>query len=233
MGTLMSSVRRAAHATMCAFMAVQPALAQQAANPEAVTTPEVIVTGSRIKQPNLTSTSPIQVVSDKDIELNGTTDMIGLLNTLPQLFMNNVTDFSGTSQVLAGAGGISTADLRGLGPQRTLVLVDGKRLGTGDANTANGNPAPDLNQIPVQLVQRVDVVTGGASAVYGSDAIAGVINFIMKRDFEGVMVDGQYGLDDHSNSNSFMQGLINQAGFSEPPHHVNDGYSRTAAVIVG
>ena len=233
MGSLMTSVRRAALATTLAFMAVQSALAQQAANPEAVTTPEVIVTGSRIKQPNLTSTSPIQVVSDKEIELNGTTDMIGLLNTLPQLFMNNTADVSGTSQVLAGAGGISTADLRGLGPQRTLVLIDGKRLGTGDANTANGNPAPDLNQIPVQLVQRVDVVTGGASAVYGSDAIAGVINFIMKRDFEGVMVDGQYGLDDHSNSNSLMQGLINQASYSEPPHHVNDGYNRTAAIIVG
>ena len=233
MDPLMTSVRRAALAITLAFMAVQPAPAQQAANPEAVTTPEVIVTGSRIKQPNLTSTSPIQVVSDKEIELNGTTDMIGLLNTLPQLFMNNAADISGTSQVLAGAGGVSTADLRGLGPQRTLVLIDGKRLGTGDANTANGNPAPDLNQIPVQLVQRVDVVTGGASAVYGSDAIAGVINFIMKRDFEGVMIDGQYGFDDHSNSNSLMQGLINQADYSEPPHHVNDGYNRTAAIIVG
>ena len=121
------------------------AVAQQAANPEAVTTPEVIVTGSRIKQPNLTSTSPIQVVSDREIELNGTTDMIGLLNTLPQLFMNNAADVSGTSQVLAGAGGISTADLRGLGPQRTLVLIDGKRLGTGDANTFNGSPAPEIS----------------------------------------------------------------------------------------
>src|SRR6201999_2697853 len=157
----------------------------EAVSAEPVQTPEVIVTGSRIKQPNLTATSPVQVVTDRDIQLNGTTDMIGLLNTLPQQFMNNTSDVSGTSQVLAGAGGISTADLRGLGPQRTLVLIDGKRLGTGDPNTANNNPAPDLNQIPVQLVQRVDVVTGGASAVYGSDAIAGVVNFIMKRNFEG------------------------------------------------
>ncbi len=236
MGSFVASVRRAAVAVALAAVAVQPALAQgpaQAAASEPLSTTEVIVTGSRIKQPNLTATSPIEVVGEKDIQLSGTTDMIALLNTLPQQFMNNVTDFSGTSQVLAGAGGISTADLRGLGPQRTLVLIDGKRLGTGDANTANGSPAPDLNQIPVQLVQRVDVVTGGASAVYGSDAIAGVINFVMKRNFEGVMIDGQYGFNDHTNGNSFMQGLIRQAGYDEPPHHVNDGYNRSAAVILG
>ena len=236
MDSCVASVRRAAIAGLFAFVAARSAPAQApAVAAEAVPTLEVVVTGSRIKQPNLTATSPVQVVSDKDIKLNGTTDMIGLLNTLPQQFMNNTSDISGTSQVLAGAGGISTADLRGLGPQRTLVLVDGKRLGTGDANTANNNPAPDLNQIPVQLVQRVDVVTGGASAVYGSDAIAGVINFIMKRNFEGVMLDAQYGLNDHTNHNDFMQGLIQQAGtgFNEPPHHVNDGYNRSAAVIVG
>ena len=214
-----------------------PAFAQQqvaAAGPEvAPPIEEVIVTGSRIPQPNLTSTSPIQVVDDKEIKLTGTTDMISLLNTLPQNFMNNVSDFSGTSQVLASPGGLSTADLRGLGPQRTLVLIDGKRLGTGDANTGNNNPAPDLNQIPVQLIKRVDVVTGGASTVYGSDAIGGVLNFIMKRDFEGVEVDGQYGFNNHTNNNSFMENLISKAGFNEPAHTVNDGYNRTATVILG
>ena len=226
------SIRRATLTVALALVAAQTTLAQTAPA-EPVQTAEVIVTGSRIKQPNLTATSPVQVVTEKDIQLNGTTDMIGLLNTLPQQFMNNTADVSGTSQVLAGAGGISTADLRGLGPQRTLVLIDGKRLGTGDPNTANNNPAPDLNQIPVQLVQRVDVVTGGASAVYGSDAIAGVVNFIMKRNFEGVLVDAQYGFDDHTNHNSFMQGLLAQSGYDEPAHHVNDGYNRTAAVILG
>ena len=212
-----------------------PAFAQDQENAAPVT--EVVVTGSRIPQPNLTSTSPIQVVSDKEIALTGTTDMISLLNTLPQQSMNNVADFSGTSQVLAAPGGVSTADLRGLGPQRTLVLVDGRRLGLGDANTGNNNPAPDLNQIPVQLIQRVDVVTGGASTVYGSDAIAGVVNFIMKHDFEGVQVDAQYGFNNHHNKNSFMQGLINTAGasngFIEPKGTVNDGYNRTASIILG
>jgi len=74
---------------------------------------------------------------------------------------------------LTTAGGLATADLRGLGPQRTLVLVNGRRLGVADANTANPNPAADLDQIPTDLIERVDVVTGGASATYGSGAIPG------------------------------------------------------------
>ena len=139
MGSFAATARLTACAAALAVMAVESAWAQTAPA-EPVQTAEVIVTGSRIKQPNLTATSPVQVVTEKDIQLNGTTDMIGLLNTLPQQFMNNTADVSGTSQVLAGAGGISTADLRGLGPQRTLVLIDGKRLGTGDPNTANNTP---------------------------------------------------------------------------------------------
>ena len=81
---------------------------------------------------------------------------------------------------------MSTADLRGLGPNRTLVLVNGRRLGSGSPYTVIQSPAPDLDQIPARLIERVDVVTGGASAVYGSDAVAGVVNFITKKDFEGI-----------------------------------------------
>ena len=95
------------------------------------------------------------------------------------------------------AGGVATADLRGIGPQRTLVLIDGRRLGVGSPNTAIQSPAPDLDQIPAGLVERVEVVTGGASAAYGSDAIAGVVNFIMKKNFEGFQVDGQMGENWH------------------------------------
>ena len=96
---------------------------------------EVIVTGSRIAQPNMTSTSPIQVVTSKEIQLQGTSNIIDLMNNLPQNFQNSVADLSPTTNPLAAPGGISTADLRGLGPQRTLVLVDGRRLGVGDAST--------------------------------------------------------------------------------------------------
>ncbi|MDB6087636.1 MAG: TonB-dependent receptor [Gammaproteobacteria bacterium] len=155
---------------------------------------EVIVTGSRIPQPNMTSTSPIQVLNSQEIRQQGASDAVQLLSILPQNFQGASTDFSNTSNALTSAGGLTTADLRGLGPQRTLVLVDGRRLGSADPNTLNPNPAPDLDQIPLGLIDRVEVVTGGASAVYGSDAIAGVVNFKLKRDFEGLLVDAQYGV---------------------------------------
>jgi outer membrane receptor for ferrienterochelin and colicin len=149
---------------------------------------EIIVTGSRIPVPaNITATSPISVVTAQDIALAGHTDAINILNSLPQTIINSGIDFGNNSSPLAAPGGFATADLRGLGPQRTIVLVDGRRLGTGDPNTNNPNPAPDLDQIPVPLIDRVEVVTGGASATYGSDAVAGVVNFIMKRNFEGIL----------------------------------------------
>lgn len=194
---------------------------------------EVVVTGSRIAQPNMTSTSPIEVVSSKELLFEGTSNIYDLMNNLPQNFQNAVTDLSATQNPLGAAGGISTADLRGLGPQRTLVLVDGRRLGVGDPSTLNPNPAPDLNQIPPQLVDRVEVVTGGASAVYGSDAIAGVVNFIMKHDFQGIEIDGQAGVDQHSNHNSLMQGLEAQAGIPVPSGGVWDGQNRNVSIIMG
>src|SRR5580698_7043727 len=100
------------------------ATAQEPPAPEQAALQEVVVTGSRIAQPNLTSTSPIQV--------QGNNNIIDLMNNLPQNFQNAATDFSSTTNPLTAAGGISTADLRGLGPQRTLVLLDGRRLGAGD-----------------------------------------------------------------------------------------------------
>ncbi len=147
---------------------------------------EVVVTGSRIPQPNLTSTSPIHVTNSQEIRQQGFTDMSDLLRTLPQNALNASSDLSNNSNPLFGGGGMTQVDLRGLGTQRTLVLVDGRRLGPGDPNTDITNPGADLDQIPAALVDRVEVVTGGASAVYGSDAIAGVVNFIMKKDFQGL-----------------------------------------------
>lgn len=194
---------------------------------------DVVVTGSRIVQPNMTSTSPIQVVSQEEVKLQGTTDVVDLLNTLPQLFQNAATDFSNTTNPLSSPGGITTANLRGLGPQRTLVLVNGRRLGVGDANTGNPNPAPDLDQIAPQLIQRVDVVTGGASATYGSDAVAGVVNFVLRQDFEGVELDAQYGANYHRNDNSFMQGLLRDGGEPVPKGSVTDGRTKSISLLIG
>jgi len=195
---------------------------------------EIVVTGSRIPVPaNITATSPLQVVTAQDIALAGQTDAVDILNSLPQTVINSGVDFGNNSSPLAVAGGIATADLRGLGPQRTVVLVDGRRLGIGDPNTGNPSPAPDLDQIPTALIERVEVLTGGASATYGSDAIAGVVNFIMKRNFEGVQLDGQYGFDQHQQHNYYMQDQETAAGITPPTGGVMDGYKRDLSFLAG
>ena len=217
--------------------------AQQAASPATAAAPEaqqsaelqqVIITGTRIATPNATSSSPIQVVTSRDIEISGRTDVSDLLYQLPQNFNNSIgQDFSNRTSGLTTAGGLATADLRGLGPQRTLVLVNGRRLGQGDANTAIASPAPDLDQIPLLLVDRIDVVTGGASSVYGSDAIAGVVNFVLKKNFEGLQVDYQLGENWHSNHSSYAQSLNEQFGSALPGGSSNDGRTRQFNLIAG
>jgi len=128
----------------------------------------------------------------------------------------------------------------GWGPQRTLVLVNGRRLGVGDPSTGNQNVASDIDQIPVPLLERVDVVTGGASATYGSDAIAGVVNFILKRNFQGVQIDGQYGVSQHDQHNTYVQGLLGaddpNTGFTAvpvPKGGIRDGNKHDLSMIMG
>ncbi len=209
------------------------AWAQDAAASKAAAYEEVVVTGSRISLPNMTSTSPIQVVTAKEIQAAGRTDISDVIMQLPQNFNNSFTDLNGRTSALTVAGGLATADLRGLGPQRTLVLVNGRRLGAADANTSNPNPAPDLDQIPASLVERVDVVTGGASSVYGSDAIAGVINFVMKRNFEGIQLDGQIGENWHRQHSSAADGYLAQAGYAVPTGSIHDGKNRALNLTLG
>ena len=177
---------------------------------------EIVVTGSRIASPNAKSTSPIQVVTAKDIQISGKSDLSDIINQLPQNFNNDLgQDLGNRTSGLTTAGGVATADLRGVGPNRTLVLVNGRRLGQGSPSTAIASPAADLDQIPAALVERVEVVTGGASTAYGSDAVAGVVNFIMKKDFQGIQIDGIFGENWHSNHNTFAQNA--QRDFGETP----------------
>jgi len=174
---------------------------------------EVIVTGSRIASPNATSTSPVQVVTREEMQVSGKHDVTDLIAQLPQNFTNDLgQDLGNRTPGLTTAGGVATANLRGLGPNRTLVLVDGRRLGIGSPYTFIQAPAPDLDQIPTALVERVEVVTGGASATYGSDAIGGVVNFIMKKNFEGFQVDASFGGNWHDNHNSYVQDAIRDVG---------------------
>ena len=195
---------------------------------------EIIVTGSRIASPNEVSTSPIQVVSSKSIQVSGKTDISDIITQLPQNYNNDLgQDLGNGTSGLATAGGVATADLRGLGPARTLVLIDGRRLGVGSPNTAIAQPAPDLDQIPAGLVERVEVVTGGASAAYGSDAIAGVVNFIMKKDFQGFQLDGQVGENWHENHDRIVQNLVEQFGRTPPTGTAQDGRNKAFDLLMG
>lgn len=161
-----------------------PAFAQDADNDE------VIVTGSRLNvNPNLTSANPVLAITDEEISLRGTVNIEDLTNNLPQVFAGQA------SEVANGASGTATLNLRGLGAVRTLTLIDGQRLPYGSSQISS----PNLDLVPTNLVERVEVLTGGASAVYGSDAIGGVANFILKDDFEGFEVDFQYGVNQNSN----------------------------------
>jgi outer membrane receptor protein involved in Fe transport len=158
----------------------------------------VVVTGSRIPQVGVYSSSPVTAVSNQEIKYEGTTNVETLLNNLPSAF----ADFG--SMESNGSPGTATVNLRNLGSARTLVLIDGKRLMPGDPSL----PSPDLNQIPAALIDHVEVVSGGASAVYGSDAVAGVVNFVMRKDFEGFEFDGQWTGYQHTNDNQFARGVV-------------------------
>ena len=207
-----------------------PAMAQDA--PASQEIDDVIVTGSRIPQPNLVTTSPVTQVTGEDIDVAGVTRVEDLISQLPQAFAAQ------NSTVSNGASGTATVSLRNLGSSRTLVLIDGRRMGYGSPN----DDAADLNQIPEQLVERVEVLTGGASAVYGSDAIAGVVNFIMKKDFEGLQIDAQYGFYQHNNDYDdagnlraviAARGTTNPSQFALPDDNVSDGESRSINIIMG
>src|SRR5260370_11027365 len=228
-------------ATISTTWLVGKALAADPTAPPPPELQEVVVTGSRIPvPPNITATSPITIVSSQDIQLQGHTDISDVINQLPQNIIGAAADFGNTSSPLTSTGGFTTVDLRGLGPQRTLVLLNGRRLGVGDPSTSNQDVASDIDQIPAPLIERVDVVTGGASATYGSDAIAGVVNFILKKDFQGIQFDGQYGFSQHDQHNNYVQGLLGandpNTGFTAVPvpnGSIRDGNKHDLSMLIG
>ena len=185
---------------------------------------EIVVTGSRIPQPNLETASPVTTVSSQEVKLSGTTRTEDLINSLPQVFAAQ------GSNVSNGASGTATVDLRGLGSKRNLVLVNGRRLQAGDT----GNPVADINFIPDQLIKRVDVLTGGASSVYGADAVAGVINFILDTTFTGFRIDGQASVFQHNNGTSAPILAANAArGFLPPSGNSVNGGAQDIAGMFG
>ena len=163
------------------------------------------------------------MVRSDEFRLVGATNVEERLNQLPQV------NPSQGEFVSAGASGIATVDLRGLGAARTLVLVNGRRLMPGDPRFL----VPDINSIPVSIVQRVEVLTGGAAAVYGSDAVAGVVNFVLDTKLEGVRVEGQIGTFQHDNRDRFAQQLLDQRQLPYPTGSVLDGRRENVSVAFG
>lgn len=152
---------------------------------------DIVITGSRIPRPDVVSNSPVNVIGEEEIRLTGTVETEQLLNALPQAV-------AGAGAQSNGGNLSATVNLRNLGTVRTLVLQNGRRI---VGSSPDG--VVDLNMIPPTLVKRVEVVTGGASAVYGSDAMAGVVNFVMKNDFEGFEVGGSYTISERGDASRY------------------------------
>ncbi|MVZ97575.1 TonB-dependent receptor [Sphingorhabdus sp. IMCC26285] len=206
-----------------AALSSAPVFAQEAAE-EASEQPAIVVTGSRIARPDLESSSPVSVVTSEQIQLSGTNNAEEYLRDLPQA----VPAIGGNTN--NGNPGVATLDLRNLGEERTLILVDGKRFVPFDSNGI-----VDLNMIPAALIERAEVLTGGASSVYGSDAVAGVVNFVMKKNFEGFEADAQYGItekgDGQNRSFSITAGVNSEDGRGNLV--VNATYVKVDAVTQG
>jgi outer membrane receptor protein involved in Fe transport len=171
--------------------AQQAAPADEAAEKEAEETKAIIVTGSRISRPNLESAVPIASIGGDQFLKSSDTNVGDTLNDLPQLRSTYSQQNPGSG---IGIAGLNLLDLRGLGTSRTLVLVNGRRHVAADI--LNNAVSPDINTIPNDLIDRVDIVTGGNSAVYGSDAIAGVVNFVLRRNFEGLQTRARVGISE-------------------------------------
>ncbi|MGE5235074.1 MAG: TonB-dependent receptor [Acidobacteriota bacterium] len=186
-------------------------------------TEEVTVTGSLIPRPTLEEMAPVTTVDPEQLTYRGLTRLEDLLQTLPQVFASQ------NSTVSNGATGTATVDLRYLGSVRTLVLIDGKRQVPGDTHEI----APDLNFIPHFLIKRVDILTGGASSVYGADAVSGVVNFVLNRDFNGMIGGITFGGFQHDNNSSIAAEINTKRGFAYPTGQAWDGGALDVNVGLG
>jgi iron complex outermembrane receptor protein len=184
---------------------------------------QVFVTGSRIARPDFDSASPIVSVTQELFQRTGSSTVETAINTLPQF----VPGFTSTSNN-PGNNGQANVQLRGLGSTSTLVLIDGKRL-----IPANGTGVVDLNIIPGSLIDSVEIITGGASAVYGSDAVAGVVNFRLKKEFDGVELDAQWGQTDRGDGSDYGGGLTAGLDFADGRGSVLGyvGYAEREAIL--
>ncbi len=208
---------------LAGFMTCGAAAAQEAA------VEEVVVTGTRIRSANVESVSPIVQIGGDEFTSRGAARTEDVVNALPQVFAAQGAAASNE------ATGTAQVDLRGLSPTRTLVLVNGRRLPYGSPKAVPS----DLNQVPTALIKNVEVLTGGASAVYGSDAIAGVVNFKLLDNFEGIKLDASFGTYQHTNGNDGLQDLLkaNNAlvpgAYPSPDKNVWNGFTQDYSIVAG
>jgi len=171
---------------------------------------EIVVTGSRIARDATDASTPLAIIDAEQIKLSGNLNVDKVLGDAPQ-FVQATNGGATANQVPAGsAAGAAYANLRGFGPTRSLTLVNGRRFAIFGPEQVT-----DLNTIPTALIARTEIVTGGSSAVYGSDAITGVVNFIMKNDFEGVQLGGQYGFDSSTSTPTWNADLTLGGNFGD------------------
>ena len=185
-----------------------PAPAETPPSPDAAGGRDIVVTGSRIARRDYQSASPIATVSNDFIKSTGQPTVEGALNALPQFTPSAGAGTGGAGN--ANRAGQASANLRALGPQRTLVLLDGRRM-----QPSNADGTVDLNTIPDIIVDNVEIITGGASAAYGSDAVAGVVNFKLKRNLNGLIADAQYGITERGDGGTFNAGLAVGGKFAD------------------
>src|SRR6202165_1975399 len=188
---------------------------------------EVVVTGSRLASANISSPSPVVVLDSEELLHQGTPRAEDLLNSLPQVNSGLTLGANGAS--VAPLTGTATADLRGIGAFRTLVLINGRRTAPGDPI----NPSADLNTIPSVLLKRVEVLTGGASAIYGSDAVSGVVNFILDTNFTGFKLDAEGAINRGGNGRGDLQAIERASGVTPPTGRVYDGASEDVSAVFG
>jgi iron complex outermembrane receptor protein len=179
-----------AGAMVAAALAAAPAMAQTAPQDDQDSVDDIVVTGSRIVRQDYVANSPIVTVSQEDFQATGSVNIDTLINDLPQF-----TPAANASSNNPSAGGQANVQLRGLGVGRTLVLLNGRRV-----IPSNASSVVDLNILPTALISSIETITGGASSTYGSDAVAGVLNFLLNNDFEGVQLDFQYGESDRNDA---------------------------------
>jgi outer membrane receptor protein involved in Fe transport len=204
-----------------------PPAAPAAAPADDAPAADIVVTGSRIQRPDYAAPNPIVSFGAADLQQSGNTNVTTFLQRVPALTNSlDSTRTAGSNQADGSFGqvGLNLLDLRGLGPNRTLVLVNGRRHVAGQPDTA----AVDINAIPTDLIDRVDVLTGAASAVYGADGVSGVVNFVMKRDFDGISARSQFGISDRGDAANRFASIVAGRNFADGRANVTLAYEYNA-----